>query len=56
MLKTLLIKATICRQFGFGEISESDRKLLDNSLKTYHTAKDDASKIKALFYISESMM
>jgi serine phosphatase RsbU (regulator of sigma subunit) len=38
------------------ELSESDRKLLDNSLKTYHTAKDDAIKIKALYYISESMM
>jgi len=38
------------------ELSEGDRELLNNSLKEYHSAKDDTSKIKALSSICENMM
>ncbi|MFT7667162.1 MAG: tetratricopeptide (TPR) repeat protein, partial [Patiriisocius sp.] len=38
------------------ELVEGDKQLLESSLKLYHTAKEDTSKIKALYSISENMM
>jgi len=38
------------------ELSEPDLKLLDNSLKLYHSAQDDTNKINALNNICENML
>ena len=38
------------------ELTEGDRELLESSLKAYHRAKDDTSKINALNNICENMM
>ncbi len=37
------------------ELSEPDKKLLEEALKLYHTAKDDTTKINALDQICENM-
>jgi tetratricopeptide (TPR) repeat protein len=38
------------------ELTEGDKKLIDNSLKKYHSAKEDSSQINALNDICENMM
>jgi two-component sensor histidine kinase/Tfp pilus assembly protein PilF len=38
------------------ELTEGDKKLIDNSLKKYHSAKEDSSQINALDDICENMM
>ena len=41
---------------GLEELSESDRTLVETSLKEFHAAKDDTSRVKALNGICERMM
>ncbi|NQX99254.1 MAG: hypothetical protein HRT73_15455, partial [Flavobacteriales bacterium] len=38
------------------ELAKSDKELLENSLKLYHKAKDDTSKINSLTNICENMI